>query len=141
LRQAPDDESVLPLDRGRVLLALGTACRRLRESSQARDALGRALGIFTALGTPPWILRAERELRRIPGRRASDQHALTEAESRIAELVAAGRSNKDVAAALFVSVKTVEVTLTHIYQKTGVHSRAELAHRWEQVRVGSDGHS
>jgi DNA-binding CsgD family transcriptional regulator len=38
-----------------------------------------------------------------------------------------------------VSVKTIEVTLTRIYQKTGVHSRAELAHRWQQVRITSDG--
>lgn len=139
LEAGPDDESVLPLDRGRLLLALGTVSRRLREFSQARDALGRALGLFMALGTPPWIQRAERELQRIPGRRASDQQALTDAEGRIAELVAAGRSNKDVAAALFVSVKTVEVTLTRIYQKVGVHSRAELAHRWEQLRIGGDG--
>jgi DNA-binding CsgD family transcriptional regulator len=134
LRQAPDDESVMPLDRGRVQLALGAVCRRLREFAQAREALGRALGIFTALGTPPWIVRAERELQRIPGRRASDQNQLTEAEGRIAALVATGRSNKDVAAALFVSVKTVEVTLTRIYQKVGVHSRSELAHRWGQMQ-------
>lgn len=129
LEAAPDDASVLPLDRGRVLLALGTLCRRMRELSRARDTLGRALGIFTDLGTPPWIERAQRELQRIPGRRTSEGDMLTEAEARIAELVAAGRSNKDVAAALFVSVKTVEVTLTRIYQKVGVHSRAELAHR------------
>ena len=130
LEQAPDDERVLPLDRGRVLLALGAVCRRLRELSRARETLGRALGIFTDLGAPLWIDRAQRELRRIPGRRSSEHDLLTDAEGRIAELVAAGRSNRDVAAALFVSVKTVEVTLTRIYQKVGVHSRAELAYRY-----------
>jgi DNA-binding CsgD family transcriptional regulator len=130
LEHALDGESALPLDRGRALLALGSVCRRLREHARARDTLGSALEIFTELGTPPWIERARRELERIPGRRAGEHDQLTEAEARIAELVAAGRSNKDVAAALFVSVKTVEVTLTRVYQKVGVRSRAELAHRF-----------
>ena len=70
---------------------------------------------------------AERELARIPGRRAPDDRELTAAEQRIAELVAEGRSNKDVAAELVLSVKTVEVTLTRVYGKLGVRSRAELA--------------
>jgi DNA-binding CsgD family transcriptional regulator len=130
LEQALDGDAVVPLDRGRALLALGSVCRRLREHARARDALGSALEIFTELGTPPWIERAQRELQRIPGRRTREPDLLTDAEARIAELVAAGRSNKDVAAALFVSVKTVEVTLTRVYQKVGVRSRAELAHRF-----------
>ena len=49
-------------------------------------------------------------------------------ERRVAELVAEGRSNKEVAAALFVAPKTVDVTLSRIYAKLGVHSRTELAH-------------
>ena len=133
LEQALDGESTLPLDRGRALLALGSLCRRLREHSRARDALGHALEIFTELGTPPWIERAQKELQRIPGRRTGEKDVLTNAEARIAELVAAGRSNKDVAATLFVSVKTVEVTLTRVYRKLGVHSRTELAHRFAEA--------
>ena len=126
-------EDVLPLDRGRALLALGTVSRRLREHARAREALGGALAIFKQLGTPPWIERARREMDRIPGRRAGEQDQLTEAEARIAELVAAGRSNREVAASLFLSVKTVEVTLTRVYQKLGLRSRTELAHRFGAV--------
>jgi DNA-binding CsgD family transcriptional regulator len=130
LEQAPDDEAVLPLDRGRVLFMLGSIRRRMREFARARDTLTRALAIFAALEARPWIDRTERELQRIPGRRAGQPDMLTAAETRIAELVAAGRSNREVAAALFVSVKTVELTLTRVYQKLGVHSRTELAHRF-----------
>jgi DNA-binding CsgD family transcriptional regulator len=119
----------VPFDRARTLLAAGTLARRLREHARARAELARALAAFTELGAPVWIERTRLELARIPGRRAARGDDLTEAESRIAELVAAGRSNKEVAAALFLSVKTVEVTLTRVYGKVGVRSRAELAHR------------
>jgi DNA-binding CsgD family transcriptional regulator len=118
----------VPFERGRTLLALGTQRRRLRRRAEAREALEQALAIFEELGAVPWAERARRELSRIPGRRVADADELTDAERRIAELVAEGRSNKEVAAALFVSVKTVEVTLTRVYRKLGVHSRAELAH-------------
>ena len=66
-------------------------------------------------------------------RRTGEKDVLTNAEARIAELVAAGRSNKDVAATLFVRVKTVEVTLTRVYRKLGVHSRTEMAHRFAEA--------
>jgi DNA-binding CsgD family transcriptional regulator len=130
LELAVEVNDPVPIDRGRALLALGTVCRRLREHGRAREALTAALELFTELRTPPWIKRATDELARIPGRRSQAPGALTEAEARIAELVAAGRTNKDVAAALFVSVKTVEVTLTRVYQKIGVRTRAELAHQF-----------
>jgi DNA-binding CsgD family transcriptional regulator/DNA polymerase III delta prime subunit len=133
LEQAVADDGPVPIDQARGLLALGSTSRRLREHARAREALGKALAIFTELGTPPWILRAEVELQRIPGRRTRPSDELTDAEARIAELVAEGRSNKDVAAALFVSVKTVEVTLTRVYQKVGVRSRAGLAHHFGAV--------
>jgi DNA-binding NarL/FixJ family response regulator len=54
---------------------------------------------------------------------------LTPTEQRIAELVAEGRSNKEVAAAMFVTAKTVETNLSRIYAKLGIHSRTELARR------------
>jgi DNA-binding CsgD family transcriptional regulator len=130
LEQAVDDDGLFPIDRGRALLALGAMYRRLHEHARARETLGKALRLFTELGSPPWIERAQVELARIPGRRTREADVLTDAESRIAELVAGGRSNRDVAAALFVSVKTVEVTLTRVYQKLGVRSRSELAHRF-----------
>lgn len=118
----------VPFERARTLLALGTQRRRLKRRAEAREALEAALAIFLVLGAPVWVERTQRELARIPGRRASDRDELSETEQRIAELVAEGRSNKEVAAALFVTVKTIEAALTRIYRKLGVRSRAELAH-------------
>jgi Response regulator containing a CheY-like receiver domain and an HTH DNA-binding domain len=60
---------------------------------------------------------------------------LTPTERRVAERVSAGASNKQVATALFVSVKTVEGTLTRVYAKLDVHSRAELAHRFAELNL------
>jgi DNA-binding CsgD family transcriptional regulator len=80
------------------------------------------------LGAPLWAEKARAELRRIGGR-ASSPGELTEAERRIAVLVAEGRANRDVAAALFITEHTVEGALTRAYQKLGVRSRAELAAR------------
>ena len=68
------------------------------------------------------------ELRRIGGR-APSRGELTEAERRIAALVAEGRTNREVAAALFITEHTVEAALTRAYRKLGVRSRAELAHQ------------
>jgi DNA-binding CsgD family transcriptional regulator len=121
------DEVALPPDVGRALLALATALRRDRRYREARETAERAVALFAALGTPPFVAMAEREVTRIPGRRAAGDRELTAAEQRIAELVAEGRSNKDVAAELVLSVKTVEVTLTRVYEKLGVRSRSELA--------------
>lgn len=130
LEAAVAADNGLPPDRGRALLALGSLSRRLRQHARARDLLGQALALFAGLGTSPWIDRASAELARVPGRRSTEQHGLTDAEARIAELVAGGRTNREVASALFLSVKTVEVTLTHVYQKLGVRSRTELAYRF-----------
>jgi DNA-binding NarL/FixJ family response regulator len=80
---------------------------------------------------------AERELARIPGRRVVTDRELTVAEARIAGLVAAGRTNKAVAAELVLSVKTVEVTLTRVYEKLGVRSRTELAAHFRDRPVPS----
>jgi DNA-binding CsgD family transcriptional regulator len=117
----------LPIDEGRTLLALGIALRRLREHRRSREVTELALDRFTELGTPPWIDASTRELGRLPGRRAHPDRELTNAEARIAELVAGGRTNREVAAELVLSVKTIEVTLTRVYEKLGLRSRAELA--------------
>lgn len=130
LERSIDAPGIQPPDRARSLLALGSARRRAREYVRAREALVEALALFERLGTPPWIAAVERELGRIPGRRASPTEELTAAEMRIAERVAAGHSNKDVAADLVLSVKTIEVTLTRVYEKLGVRSRSELAARY-----------
>jgi len=122
---APEDS--LPIDQARTDLALGIVLRRLREHRRSREATERALERFRQLGTPPWIEMAQRELARLPGRRTQPDRELTNAETRIAELVAAGRSNREVASELVLSVKTIEVTLTRVYEKLGLRSRAQLA--------------
>jgi DNA-binding CsgD family transcriptional regulator len=118
----------LPLDYGRALLALGGAQRRGRRKSDARRSLERALDVFQRIEAPVWATTAGRELARIGGRPRAEA-GLTASELRVAELVALGHTNKEVAAALFISAKTVEGHLANIYAKVGVRSRAELARK------------
>ena len=118
----------IPLERGRTQLAYGTALRRVRRRGAARELLDSALDTFEAIGARRWAERARAERARLGGRPPSSGD-LTPTEWRVAELVGQGLQTKQVAAALFVSPKTVEGHLTHIYTKLGVHSRTELAHR------------
>jgi DNA-binding CsgD family transcriptional regulator len=115
-----------PFELGRTFLARGTIERRAKHRGAARAALTTALEIFDQLGAPLWAEKAGAELARIPGR-APASGGLSETERRIAELVASGLANKEVAAKLFVTVRTVEGNLTRIYTKLGVRSRTELA--------------
>ena len=117
-----------PFELARTLLVHGSLQRRRRERRLARDTLKRALEIFDELGTPLWAEKAKAELARIGGRTASGDE-LTPSEQRIAALVAGGKTNKEVASELFVSVHTVEAALTRIYGKLSVRSRSELAGR------------
>jgi DNA-binding CsgD family transcriptional regulator len=117
-----------PFQHARTLLAFGATQRRAKQRGAARATLEQALAIFEQLGAPLWAEQARAELKRIGGR-APSRGELTEAESRIAALVAEGRTNREVAAALFVTEHTVERALTRTYRKLGVRSRAELAHR------------
>lgn len=127
LERALDSHSpAMPFERGRTLLALGTTLRRARRRSAARDALSRGQQIFADLGAPLWVARAQAELARIGGR-APASGGLTPAEYRVAELVAEGLTTSEVAATLFVSPKTVEGHLSHVYAKLGLRSRARLA--------------
>ena len=116
----------LPLDRGRTLLALGAAQRRAKRRREARATLELALAIFQRIGAAIWAERSRAELRRISGR-APAPHALTPAEVRVAALVAEGRTNREVAAALFLSERTVEGHLSHIFGKLQISHRSELA--------------
>jgi DNA-binding CsgD family transcriptional regulator len=115
-----------PLDRGRTLLALGATQRRAKRRREARETLEEALGVFEGIGAALWAERARAELARISGR-AATPGALTPAEERVAALVAEGKTNREVAAALFLSDRTVEGHLTHVFSKLGVRSRSELA--------------
>jgi DNA-binding CsgD family transcriptional regulator len=113
---------------------LGGTQRRARQKQAARMTLGRALGIFERLGACLWAEKTRAELRRLGGR-PSRRTALTAAERSIADLVAAGRSNADVAHELFISPKTVEWNLSKIYRKLHVRSRAELAAKFAKKQA------
>jgi DNA-binding CsgD family transcriptional regulator len=115
----------LPLDRGRTLLALGGTQRRMKRRREARATLEQALAVFERIGAALWAERALAELKRISGR-AATPGALTPAEERVAELVAEGKTNREVAAALFLSDRTVEGHLSHVFGKLGVKHRAEV---------------
>ena len=116
-----------PFEEARTLLVQGGIARRARQKAAARDALERALAIFEELGAAAFAERARGELARVGGRAPSE--GLTETESRIAELVAAGRSYRETADALFISPKTVQWNLSKVYRKLGIRSRAELPGR------------
>jgi ATP/maltotriose-dependent transcriptional regulator MalT len=118
----------IPFDRARSLLALGAARRRAKERRDARTALEEARTLFASIGAKVWAGRAEAELARIGGR-APSAGELTPIERRVAELVAAGRTNREVAVALFLSTRTVEGHLSHVYGKLGVRSRVELTRK------------
>ena len=114
-------------ERGRTLLALGATERRLRRQRAARESLEAALEVFEQVGTPLWAAKTRDELARIGGRAPSEDRVLSETEWRIVELVSGGMSNKEVAARLFVTVRTVESNLTRVYAKLGIRRRTELA--------------
>ena len=119
------DRQPNPLERGRTLLCLGVVRRQARQKKAARETLEQALAIFEELGARLWAEKARGELKRISGRQpASD--GLTETELRVAALAAEGRSNKEIAADLYMGVSTVEMHLSRVYRKLGVR-RAGLA--------------
>jgi DNA-binding CsgD family transcriptional regulator len=116
----------MPFARACTLLHLGAAQRRAKRRREARATLSEARDAFDALGAVPWSRRACEELARVSGRRPGGSD-LTATEQLVAELVAEGRTNKEVAAALFLSPRTVESNLTRVFVKLGVRSRTELA--------------
>jgi DNA-binding CsgD family transcriptional regulator len=122
---------VAPFERARTQLAYGERLRRERRRSDARVELRDAVGTFEGIGAVLWAERARGELRATGEtarrRDASTVDALTPQELRIAQLVGAGASNREVAAQLFVSPKTVEYHLRKVFLKLGVASRVELA--------------
>ena len=118
--------SQTPFEHARCLLALGAGLRRAKRRREARETLDAALESFERLGTALWAERTRAELRRISGR-APASGELTPAEARVAALVAEGKTNREVAAALFLSERTVEGHLSRVFGKLGVRSRTELA--------------
>ena len=123
-----------PFERARTLLALGRIERRAKRRGRARELLEQATELFEQCGASAWESRARQERARVSGRGRATAD-LTATEQRVAELVGEGWSNKEVAAELFVSVRTVETNLTRVYAKLGVRNRAELARRSADDRV------
>ena len=120
-----------PYERARTQLAYGERLRRTRRRADARIQLRSALDTFDGMGATLWAERARAELRATGEtarkRDVSTFDVLTPQELRVARLVAAGSSNKDVAAQLFLSSRTVEYHLGKVFTKLGVASRVELA--------------
>jgi ATP/maltotriose-dependent transcriptional regulator MalT len=125
---AAPDAAGLPFERARLLLVRGQIERRANRRLAARSSLTEALAVFERLGSPPWTARADAEIARL-GLRHRSRTELTEGERRIAELAAAGLTNRQVAEVAFVSPKTVESNLARVYRKLDIRSRAELGAR------------
>jgi ATP/maltotriose-dependent transcriptional regulator MalT len=127
-----------PFDLARTRLCHGEVLRRLHRPTDARTHLEAALDGFEALGAEPWSQRASSELA-ATGKRRPPHGArpveLTPQEAQVATAVASGLSNPEVAAALFVSRKTVEAHLSRVYRKLGVRSRTELTLRLNDVTI------
>ncbi|WP_319458315.1 ATP-binding protein [Mycobacterium sp. RTGN4] len=121
---------LMPFERARTQLLLGQLQRRQRQKSSATASLGEALQTFEGLQTTLWADRVRGELVRTnvgPSGRTAQQ--LTPAEQRVAELAASGMTNREIATALFISPKTVDVNLYRVYRKLDIQSRSQLARR------------
>jgi DNA-binding NarL/FixJ family response regulator len=122
----------LPFELASAELVKGRLLRRLKRRRAAAEALHEALAIFERLGAPIWADQARSELARVAPRRRSSEE-LTATERHVAELSAAGLTNREVAEAAFISTKTVEANLARVYRKLGIRSRAELGARMRAV--------
>ncbi len=139
MAMACDDECPMPFERSRTLLSYGRRLRRAGRRVQARTMLAEAIDGFARLGAKTWREQAAREMVSAGGapgtsvgsgvrtdRAATGTASLTPQEHRVAEAVARGASNREIATMLFLSPKTVESHLTHIHRKLRVNSRAQL---------------
>src|SRR5207244_13595166 len=112
-----------------------------RRREEARPQLRSALETFEGLGAEPWAKRARNELRATGeatrGRDRSTSDELTLQELQVALKVAEGATNRETAAALFLSPMTIEAHLSRVYGKLGIRSRTELAHRFAQDSSGT----
>jgi DNA-binding CsgD family transcriptional regulator len=122
--------ALAPFERARTHLLYGEWLRRERRRQEARQQLRAALDLFRSLGTTPWADRAEAELRATGEtarkRDVSTLDQLTPQELHIANLVAGGLTNREIAAQLFISPRTVDYHLRKVFSKLGIASRTEL---------------
>lgn len=142
-----------PIEQGHSLLVQARAHAAAGAHGPARSMARLARELFVAHGAAPWVTQAEtvlgelvpppprvaarpplRLLPPVPAPAVPAGVQLTDVETRVAGLVARGSSNREIAAALFVSVKTVEATLTRVYRKVGVRSRTQLSARLSGAR-------
>lgn len=137
VRQALREHERLPMpfELARTQLLHGQLLRRQRRRDAAATALHEALHAFDEMGATLWAERTRAELARTRASVAQD-FGLTASEQRVAELAASGMTNRDVAAKLFISPKTVEHNLARAYRKLGIRSRAELGQHVGQLRGG-----
>ncbi|MDT4908522.1 MAG: hypothetical protein QOI69_1763 [Pseudonocardiales bacterium] len=119
----------VPLEAARTYLALGSLLRRDGQRRRGREALSTARMIFDVSGAAGLVRDCDVELAKISGRVASGSSQLTKSERQVADLVATGMRNVDVAHALNLSIKTVETHLGSVYRKLGVANRTELSTR------------
>jgi DNA-binding CsgD family transcriptional regulator len=128
------DAALSPFEQARSELLYGEWLRRERQRREARRHLRRAADLFRQVGAPPWEERAEAELRATGEtarrRDPSTLDQLTPQELQIAGLVAAGMTNREVAAQLYLSPRTIDYHLRKVFSKLGIASRTEL------VRMG-----
>ncbi|MFC7017873.1 LuxR C-terminal-related transcriptional regulator [Streptomyces viridiviolaceus] len=120
----------VPYDRARVNSAYGQTLRRAGERREADTVLKNARDAYATLGVGTYVERCDRELQAGGlqlSRAAPGMARLTPQEQAVARLVAAGATNQQAALELFISVKTVQYHLTHVYAKLGIRSRSELA--------------
>jgi DNA-binding CsgD family transcriptional regulator len=124
------DARPMPFERARTLLAYGRRLHRARRRGEARERLDEALAGFERLGAEPWAAQARAELRAAGARRGPARRpGLTPQERRVASAAARGATNREIAAELFLTPKTIEFHLGNVYRKLGVRSRTELAAR------------
>jgi DNA-binding CsgD family transcriptional regulator len=126
----------LPWQQARTMLQYGQRLRRSGRRVDARHQLHRAVSLFEDLGSPAWASRAGTELAAAGGEgkrpMAQQPATLTPQEMHVALAVAAGATNREVSSSLFLSPKTIEMHLTRIYRKLGIHSRAALVLRFAE---------
>ena len=124
------DELPLPFERARAALSFAECLRRAHRPEEAVRQLRGARDTFTQLGALPWVTRVNSELTACGHNpspsRPSGFEQLTAQELQVATQVAAGATNQEAAAALFIGRRTVEHHLASIYRKLGIHSRSQL---------------
>ena len=134
------DDSPALLERARSLAELGAALRRDGQRAEARDPLARALELAAGCAAGPLAARARDELRaagarpRRPWRTGVD--ALTPSELRVARLACDGRSNREIAGELYVTLKAIEGHLARAYAKLGIEGRGQLADALAPSKAG-----